>query len=569
MMLQLKLFIIRFRSLLSFKILAFYFRFMKKQFFILFFVLALYSCKKVSQEDDKIIFKLNLAQPATSLDPAFASDQPNSWCCNLIYNGLVQLDNQLQVKPCVAKSWEILDERKSYVFHLRTDVYFHDNVCFQNKKGRKVIASDFVYSFERLLDPATAARGNWVFETLIDSIDPFVAINDSTLEINLKQPFAPFLQRLCIPYCSVIPHEAIEMYGKDFRSNPVGTGAFKFLKWNEGELIILHRNENYFEYDNHGLRLPYLDAVNISFVPNKSTEFLKFLNGDLDFVSDIDVSLKDEVLTKDGRVQSAYSDKFKLLKAPYLNVEYFAVLMDSNAAVMQGNPLNILAVRQAINYAFDRKEMLLFLRNNRGIPATKGIVPPNLFLDPDLIHYGYDYNPEKSLQLLKEAGFENGIGLPEITLHTIDQYQNFAVYVKDKLEDIGIAVKIEIVDTRMLRQMRVDEETAFFRSSWIADYPDAESYLNLFYGKNGAPPNYCRYQNKKYDSLFEIAVTEINDSLRSRMYQELDSIIISQAVIVPLFYDEIYRFAKNNIEGIEPDALNMLQLKTVRKTSLK
>ncbi|MBC8046408.1 MAG: ABC transporter substrate-binding protein [Fimbriimonadaceae bacterium] len=538
---------------------------MKKIFFFSVVILFFVACKHLNSHSDKTIFKLNLSATATHLDPAFSSDQPNTWSCNLLYNGLVQLDNHLQVQPCIAKRWEISEDRKTYTFHLRKDVFFHDNVCFKNAEGRKVVANDFVFSFNRLLDPATAARGNWVFENIVTAVNPFVTINDSTLQIHLLKPFAPFLQRLAIPYCSVIPHEAITFYGKDFRSNPVGTGPFKFLKWNEGEVLILHKNETYFEFDSAGNRLPYLDAVNISFISNKSTEFLKFLNHELDFVSDIDVSLKDNILTKDGKLQPRYTNEFKLLKGPYLNTEYFSILMDTSAAILKNSPLQNKKIRQAINYAFDRNEMLLFLRNNRGIAATAGFVPPSLYIESNNLNFGYYYLPERSLQLLKEAGFENGIGLSEITLHTTDQYQDFAVYIKDKLEDIGIKTKIEIVDPRMLRQMRVNMETNFFRSSWIADYPDAETYLNLFYSKSGAPPNYTRYNNLQYDMLFEKAITETDIILRNELYIQLDSIITNDAPIIPLFYDEVYRFVQNNIYGLEPDALNMLQLKNVQK----
>ncbi|MFN0275354.1 MAG: ABC transporter substrate-binding protein [Chitinophagales bacterium] len=525
------------------------------------------ACKPKQEYSEKTIFKLNLTAPTTSLDPAFASDQPNSWCCNLLYNGLVQLDNKLQIQPCIAERWEISADRKTYTFYLRNDVFFHDDICFAGGEGRKITSSDFVFSFNRLLDPRTAARGDWVFQNITDSINPFVAVNDTILEINLLKPYAPFLQRLCIPYCSVVPREALEKYGKDFRSHPVGTGPFKFLKWKEGELLILHKNENYFETDDNGDQLPYLDAVNISFIANKSTEFLKFMGKELDFVSDIDVSLKDNILTREGKLQPRYASDFTLLKGPYLIVEYFSILMDSSAFIMQNNPLLEKNIRLAINYAFNRQEMLLFLRNNRGIPATSGFVPPSLYADTTNIPQGYTYDPQRAEQLLADADFTNGEELPEITIHTIDQYQDFAVYLKDKLDDIGIKTKIELVDSRRLRQMRVDKETSFFRSSWIADYPDAETYLNLFYSKNGAPPNYTRFSNPAYDVLFEQAIVETDEALRDKLYSKLDSMIIAHAPIVPLFYDEVYRFAQKNISGLDPDALNMLQLKTVKKIS--
>jgi oligopeptide transport system substrate-binding protein len=536
-----------------------------KCLFVLLVSVALSGCKHDFTNADKSIFKFNLSVPLTSLDPAFASDQSNTWAVNQLFNGLVQLDANLNVKPCLAESWEISEDRKTYTFHLRNDVVFHDDVCFPNGKGRKFVAADVVYSFNRLINPATAARGNWVFQSIVDTVNPFYAINDTTLEIRLIEPFAPFLQRLSIQYCSVIPKEAIDKYGKDFRSHPVGTGPFKFLKWEEGELLILHKFEHYFEHDINGNRLPYLDAVNVQFVTNKSTEFLKFLSGELDFVSDIDAALKDNILTKDGNLQPKYSDKFKLLKGPYLNVEYFAILMDSSLPIVQQNPLSFVEIRKAINYGFDRNEMLLFLKNNRGIPATGGIIPPSLLPENASTTFGYSYQPDSALQLLTRAGFENGVGLPEITLHTVEQYQDIAVYIKDKLEDIGIAIKIETVDSRLLREMRLNATTVLFRSSWIADYADAENYLTVFYGGSEAPPNYTRYNNPSFDSIYHLAVAESDEIIRKQMYYEMDSLMMQDAPVIPLFYDEVYRFVQKNISGLEPNPLNMLNLKTVTK----
>ena len=163
------------------------------------------------------------------------------------------------------------------------------------------------------------------------------------------------------------------------------------------------------------------------------------------------------------------------------------------------------------------------------------------------------------------AGFENGVGLPEIVLHTTEQYQDIAIYVKDKLEDIGIAIKVETVDPRLLREMRLNASTVLFRSSWIADYADAENYLTVFYGGSEAPPNYTRFHNPQFDSLYTIAVAESDETLRKTLYYQMDSILMQQAPVVPLFYDEVYRFVQNNITGLRPNALNMLELKRVRK----
>lgn len=537
------------------------------RYVFLLIVFGLFSCRSTSDDGDQpAIFRLNLSAPLTSLDPAFASDQPNSWACNQLFNGLVQLDSNLVVQPAIASHWFISEDKLTYTFILRQDVLFHNDPCFSSGTGRTVTAHDFVYSFQRLLDPSTAARGYWVFQNIVDDLHPFEALNDSTLLIRLESPFSPFLQRLCMPYCSVVAKEAIAYYGEEVRSHPVGTGPFVFVKWLEGNMLILHKNKHYFEKDENGLQLPYLDAVNFRFINNKSTEFLKFMNGELDFVSDIDVSLKDQILTRDGKLQEKYSGEFNLLKGPYLNVEYLSVLMDRNASVLEENPLKYKEVRKAINYAFSRSEMLLFLRNNRGIPATSGIVPPSLYHFEPIHDLGYDYDPLKAARLLEDAGFPNGIGLPELILHTTTEYQDYATYIKDKLEDIGMAIRIETTDPRLLREMRVNKETAFFRSSWIADYSDPESFLQIFYGKNGAPPNYTHYSNNKYDQLYEYAVAESDLVQRELIYHQMDSLMMEDAPIIPLYYDEVYRFVRKHVVGLEPDALNMLQLKRVRFT---
>ena len=540
---------------------------MKRALVLCMAVVLMAGCVQRTESDGAhSIFRFNLSAPLTSLDPAFASDQPNSWGCLQLYNGLVQLDAQLQIVPSIAASWDISEDQLTYTFHLRKDVYFHDDPCFTNSKGRQVNAGDFVFAFERLANPATAARGYWVFQNIVDTVQGFRAINDSTLTIRLLRPFSPFLQRLAMPYCSVVPAEAVEHYGKEFRSHPVGTGPFTFVKWMEGNMLILHRNERYFEKDVDGQALPYLDAVNIRFINNKSTEFLKFMNGELYFVSDIDVSLKDQILTRDGKLQQRYASTFNLLKGPYLNVEYLSVLMDDKAKVMEESPLVYPEVRKAINYAFNRSEMLLFLRNNRGLPATGGIVPPSLYTDPLDKNFGYYYNPDTAKALLEQAGFPGGVGLPELLLHTTAEYQDYATYLKDKLEDIGLAIRIETVDPRVLREMRVNEETAFFRSSWIADYYDPESYLQMFYSVNGAPPNYTRYANPYFDRLYEQAATEEDPGERNALYRTMDSLMMQDSPIIPLYYDEVYRFTRKNVSGLEPDALNLLQLKRVRFT---
>jgi peptide/nickel transport system substrate-binding protein len=236
------------------------------------------SCgKHKNQNEKRTVFKYNESAGISSLDPAFAKDQSNIWAINQIYNGLVQLDDSLNIEPCIAKSWVISDSGITYTFTLRKDVYFHDLEMFKNIK-RRVVASDFVYSFNRILDEKVASPGAWVLNNVKKTTNRFEfnALNDTTLIINLNEPFPPFLGLLSMQYCSVVPREVVEFYGKDFRKHPVGTGPFKLKLWKEDVKLVLTKNENYFEFDGK-TRLPYLDAVSISFIKDKQSAVLEFI----------------------------------------------------------------------------------------------------------------------------------------------------------------------------------------------------------------------------------------------------------------------------------------------------
>ena len=224
----------------------------KHLFFSLFIIFTIVSCDNDSKKKtgEKSVFRYNESAGISSLDPAFARNAENIWAINQLFNGLVQMNDNLEVEPCVAKSWEISENGLSYTFHLRTDIFFHDHKLFSKGKGRKVIADDFVHSFFRIIDPEVASPGAWIFSQL-DKVDNLGihAINDSTLELKLKKSFPPFLGLLTMQYCSVIPHEIVEHYQRDFRNNPIGTGPFKFKLWKEGVKLIFIKNENYFETD--------------------------------------------------------------------------------------------------------------------------------------------------------------------------------------------------------------------------------------------------------------------------------------------------------------------------------
>ncbi len=526
---------------------------------ILFFA----SCQSHNHPDKKI-FHYNEQTGIASLDPAFAKNQSVMWAIHQLYNTLVEVDADNQLKPSLAKSWEVAADNLTFIFHLRTDVYFNDDTVFTDGKGRRLTAQDIEYSFKRIIDKNVASPGAWIFNNKIDSADGFKALNDSTFQLKLVRPFQPILGILSMQYCSIVAKEAVDKYGSNFRRHPVGSGPFAMVAWEEGQALVLKKNTHYFERDSSGEALPYLDGIKVSFYDSKATEFLEFQQNRLDFINDIEASFKDEILTKTGNLKKEWQGKLLLQKHPYLNTEYLGILVDDENEMVKKSPLRLQKIRQAINYGFDRQKMMLYLRNSIGTAAESGFVPAGLPSFDAVKVKGYHYNPAKAKQLLEEAGFLNGTNLPAIKLLTIPVYADFAGYVANELQQIGIKVEVEAIQKSLLLEQTSKSQALFFRASWIADYPDAENYLGVFYGKNPAPPNYTRYKNPVYDALYEKAIAEKNDTIRYSIYQQMDQLIINDAPVVPLWYDMAIHLVHTNIINFEPTGLNLLELRRVK-----
>jgi len=328
------------------------------------------------------------------------------------------------------------------------------------------------------MDKATASSGAWIFNNRVDSVQPFTALNDSTFQLKLIRPFNPILGILSMQYCSIVAHEAVEQYGKDFRRHPCGTGPFEFADWEEGQALILHKNKHYWEHDKYGKALPYIDAVKVSFFDNKATEFLLFRQGKLSFMNDIDGSFKDEVLTKKGALREAWKDKIVLNKHAYLNTEYLGILIDEQNELVKQSPLQLKAIRQAINYCINREQLMMYMRNSIGTPATAGFVPGGLPSNNTALVKGYPYNPEKAKALLKSVDYKK-FNTP-VKLLTIATYADIASFVAKQCEEIGLNVQVEVVQKSLLLEQTAKSQALFFRGSWIADYPDAENYMSVF-----------------------------------------------------------------------------------------
>lgn len=519
---------------------------------IILFGILLSSCEKDSDIENNI-FKYNEYSNISSLDPAFSSTLRNIWPINQIFNGLVQLDKNLEIKGDIASSWTISEDKRTYTFKIRQDVYFHNSELFGKNLTRKVKAKDFEYSFNRLIDNKIASPGYWVFNNVKD----FKAINDSIFQIELKKEFDPFLGILSMKYCSVVPHEIVTVLGDKFSKKPIGTGPFKFKKWDENVKLVLSKNKNYFEHDSLGQKLPYLDGIAISFIPDKKSEFMELLSGRLDMVSSPENSIIDQIFDYKGDLNPRFSSNFNLLKSPYLNTEYIGFNI-------QNNIKKDTLLRYAINSGIDRKKMMQYLRKNIGYPAESGIVPNGLNNSFYLPRYNYD--PDLSKKLISIYKSNNDIDEINITIVSDSQYLDILEFIQSELQKIGVQVQIEITPPSILRQGKATGKFDAFRASWIADYPHVENYFSLFYSKNHTPkgPNYTFFSDRNFDELYELIGNKKSISYE-KISNDLENIIRRYSPIIPLYYDMSVRIVPKNISGLEANAINQLNLKRVVK----
>ncbi|OGX87524.1 ABC transporter substrate-binding protein [Hymenobacter coccineus] len=549
--------------------------------------------------DERRVFRYNQPEALTSLDPAFARNQANSWAVAQLYNGLMELDSTLTPVPALARRYQVSPDGLTYTFVLRKGVRFHGSEVFARPKmfidpppnwiikhpvefaagpaGRPVTAADFVYSFQRLLDAKTASPGGWIFRGKVleqadgDPSDTcFVAVNDSTLRIHLQKPFIPFLGILTMPYTYVVPREAVARYGKDFREHPVGTGPFQFRLWDEGNVLLYKKNTHYWRRDARGRQLPYLDAVAISFIADRKTEFLTFMQGKLDFLSGIREGSRDLVMNRDGTVRADFRGKFAVQKVPYLNTEYLGIQLDSThltgEQAVQGRALRDVRVRQALAWALNKPELTAYMLNHVGQAGTSGFVPAALPSFSQALVPGYDYQPARARALLRAAGWGPRRPL-RLRLSTVAERKEIGEYLQKQWANVGIQVQVDINQSAAQQELVDNGRAAFFAKSWLGDYPDAENYLALFYSPNFSPagPDKTHFKSAAYDRLYDQAIRTQDAAQRTALYQQMDRIVVAEVPVISLYYDELIRLSQNNVRGLKANPMNQLLLEGVWK----
>ena len=553
----------------------------------------LWSCGQDTKDVDKRqgkggiyyggVFKMNEVQDFRNLFPLNVTEVVGHRITNQVYEGLVKHDqNTLTIEPSLAESWEVNDDATSYTFKLRKGVKFHDNECFSGGKGREVTAQDFEYCFTKLCSADPQNQGYWVFEGRVVGADEYyqstidgspleegvkgiTVIDDYTLKIDLNYSFSGFPRLLGTAFCWVYPKEAVEKYGIEMRVNCVGTGPFVAKTIKEGEAVILSRNAGYWGVDEHGNQLPYLDAIKYTFLKEKKAELLEFRKGKLDMIFELPIEMIDEVM---GELKDAGpSATFNVQVSQAMAIQYYGFQHKSDLFSKKG-------VRKAFNYAIDRESIATYTLNGEGSPGLYGIVPPAFKNYDSLAVKGYNFAPDKAKMLLAEAGYPNGEGFPKLTLQLNSggsTHVQIAEVIQKQLKDnLNIDIELNVMPWAQHLENLETGKALYWRSGWIADYPDPENFLNLLYSihipaqlSDKSYLNSVRYENPLFDSLFAAARKELDDVKRFEIYAMADQVAMDDAAIMPIYYPEHTRLLQKNVRNFGINAMEYRDLAEV------
>ena len=485
---------------------------------------------------------LHLALPTdvTSLDPAQAFDTVSEPFIMLLYQGLLEYDDGLDLLPGLASDWNISTNHLTYTFHLRPGTRFSN--------GREVVASDFVYTMERNLDPKTAGLTESFFEGIVGAKDfragksPHVrgirAPSDDTLVLELEQPDPTFLYILTLPGALVIPHEEVERSGAEFTSHPVGTGPYRLAEWRRGVKMRFERNPYYPRADRQ-----YLDAIEVMEGGDSALHLMMFERGELDIA---DVTQEPGIPIPDYlRIERSPKWKGQIEDTAAAFTWYFTLNTEMP-------PFDDLKVRQAMAYAVDKKKIVRLLHDT--VLFANSILPRSMpGYNSNVVCYPYD--PAKARQLLAESGhaggfscrlwYESGNPVLEPTASAI-QFDLAQIGVKAQLNPVTLPAFLDSSERRKTVQSGI--------SGWSQDFPDPSDYLDTQFNGNKITDEGCNnlsfYNNSVVNGLLTDAAICIDPAKRLGMYRTCEQDILNDAPYIPLFYQRVFALHQPWLHGV-------------------
>jgi len=508
---------------------------MKKSFLLLFVLLltismVFLSCgaeeesaeeveseETVDTEEDKYggVLVFGRGGDSVGLDPARETDGESFYAAEQIFDNLVEFVNgTTEIQPALAKSWEVSDDGLTFTFHLEEGVEFHDGTPFN--------ADAVVFSLGRQLweDHPAHQYGPykyWGYMDMSNIVDDIVAVDEYTVRFDLKKREAPFLANLAMDFAAMVSPTAVEKYGEDFKSNPVGTGPFKFVSWQKDDNIVVERNENYWR------RKAYLDRLILKVIPDPTARYLALQKGEIDVM--------DFPSPEDLDEMKADPD-IKVIQQPGLNVGYLAMNT-------QKEPFDNKLVRQAFNYAINKEEIIDAVFGNAGTPA-KNPLPPTMWSYNDSID-PYPYDPEKAKELLAEAGYPDGFKTDLWAMPVARPYfpdgRRVAEIMQAQLKEVGVEAEIVSYDwgTYLDRTDSGEHQTALL--GWTGDNGDPDNFLFVLLSIPAAEVpagNIAFWKNEEFNDLIEEAKQTFDTERRTELYMEAQEIFHEEAPWVPV-----------------------------------
>ncbi len=518
--------------------------------------IILVGCTKKVDLSQKVLYQRVKAE-IKGFDPIHANDSYSNREASKVYEGLFEyhyLKRPYALAPNLADGMpHIADDNLTYTFKIKKGVLFHDNVCFPEGKGRELVAEDFVYSIMRLADPKEASPGWWVLDGKIAGLNEWSdnqktaestnydveikglkALDKYTLQFTLSKPFPQFLYSLAMSFTMVVPKEAVAMYSKEFLNNPVGTGPYMTGTFNPMSNKIVYTanpkfRDKYYPTEGSvgdkekgllkaaGQKVPFIKKIVTYIIPEHSPAWLSFSRGDIDEL-EIPKDNFDQAITPSKGVTDALEAKGVDVEVENaLDVTYFA--FNHKNKLMQN-----INLRRAMSLAFDVEKLNQLFYHGLGLHAQTMIPPGIKGYDPEFKNIYADYNIEKAKEYLAKAGYPNGKGLPAITLDidsTTMKRQIAELFVKS-MSEIGIKIKANFNTWPQLLKRIKTAQTQIHSISWVADYPDAENFLQLVYGPNSAPgANGSNFNDADFNKRFDF-ISKLQDSPeRTKLYKKL------------------------------------------------
>lgn len=537
-------------------------------FQVLLVSVFIFSCTKKQDFTGKVLNRSSIGE-VKGMDPIRADDLYSGREIARIYEGLLTfhyLKRPYKLVTNLAESMPVASEDKlTYTVKIKKGIFFHDDKCFKDGKGRELVAEDFVYSIKRLADPSLSSSGWWLLDGKIEglnewrakymekkpdyseSISGLKALDKYTLQFKLTKPFPQFLYSLAMPYTFAVPKEAVDFYKGDFLNHPVGTGPFLLEEgyFTQSNKISYIKNPKYRDVfypsegnlgdkgkgflDDAGKKVPFVDKLIVHIMPESQPRWLNFKRGRIDFLAppkdNFDQAITGGDVSGDLKKRGIY-----LTKQAQLDVTFRA--FNNEHPLFKDNP----DLRRAMALAVNHEEEVRLFYNNQGIPA-QGPIPPGIAgHDPKYKNPYFQFNIEKAKEYLKKAGYPEGKGLPTIGLETTSSTVNrqMGEYFQKSMAKIGVKIQVNTNTWPELTKKVRTKNNMMYGMAWSADYPDAENFLQLLYGPNSSPgANGSNFNHPEINALFEKA-SLMQDSLeRTALYEKINK---KAAELVPWIF---------------------------------